>query len=376
MSHRDYAIAVMEGDGIGPEVVEATVRVLGSAAAHHGIRIAFDHLPVGLSAHEQFGSTLPAATLTALETHEASLLGPVTHHLYDTLGTTMPNPSGTLRKRYELFANVRPARSYRNVPNLHDAVDLVIVRENTEGFYADRNVLNGSSEMVITADVTVSLRVITRSASTRVAESAFALARARGRRRNDARIFDRPARVTALHKANVLRRTDGLFLDSVRAVATQYPDVELHDMHADAFALHVLRDPARFDVIVTTNLFGDILSDLTAGMVGGLGLAPGLNVGVDRAMAQATHGSAPDIAGRGIANPVAEILSGAMLLGWLGDRHGDPRLEACQTSIERAIEAALLEPRTRTPDLAGDGTTRTFTDAVIERLATTPGSST
>ena len=366
MSAPAYEVAILEGDGIGSEVVRATEQVLAAATRQADLDLTFVPLPVGLSAFEVHGSTLPTTTLDALQQIEAWLLGPVTHHIYDTTSGQMPNPSGTLRKRFELYANERPARTFSGVRAPFSDVDLVIVRENTEGFYADRNVLNGSSEMVITPDVTVSLRVITRHASTRVAEHAFALARQRSEHRHDGR----PARVTALHKANVLRRTDGLFLDSVRDVAARFPDVELDDLHADAFALHVLRDPGRFDVIVTTNLFGDVLSDLTAGMVGGLGLAPGLNVGSDHAMAQATHGSAPDIAGRGIANPVAEILSGAMLLAWLGRRHGDARLAHCYDSILRAVTAALADASVRTPDLGGNGTTIGFTDAVIARLTT------
>ena len=358
-----HEILVLEGDGIGPEVVGATTRVLAAAAERHGVALAFRDLPVGLRAYEAHGSTLPQETLDALPGREAWLLGPVTHHLYDVHSGTMPNPSGTLRKRFELGGNVRPARSYPGVDALRDDVDLVIVRENTEGFYADRNVLSGSSEMVITEDVAISLRVVTRKASLRVARVAFELAERRAAR------SDRSPRVTALHKANVLRRGDGLFLDACRAVAEDHPAVAFDDVHADAFALHVLKDPARFDVLVTTNLFGDVLSDLTAGLVGGLGLAPGLNVGDDHAMAQATHGSAPDISGKGIANPVAEILSGAMLLSWLGGRHDDPALEAASATIHAAVEATLADPAVRTPDLGGSGTTASFTDALIGRIA-------
>lgn len=357
-----HEILVLPGDGIGPEVVNATTRVLDAAAKAQGVALAFRELPVGLDAYERQGSTLPTETLAALPEREAWLLGPVTHHTYDIDSGTMPNPSGTLRKRFELGANVRPARSYRGVAAMRDDVDLVIVRENTEGFYADRNVLNGSSEMVLTEDVTISLRVITRKASLRVARAAFALAERRAAQ------LGRPGKVTALHKANVLRRGDGLFLDACRSVADDHPNVTFDDVHADAFALHVIKDPSRFDVLVTTNLFGDVLSDLTAGLVGGLGLAPGLNVGEDHAMAQATHGSAPDIAGQGIANPVAEILSGAMLLTWLAGRHDDPALDTAAVRIHDAVAAALTDDAVRTPDLGGRGTTETFTDAVVQEL--------
>jgi 3-isopropylmalate dehydrogenase len=360
---KGYRIIVLPGDGIGPEVIEATVKVIGTAASRNGINLGFEQLPVGLDAYDNYGSTLPQSTIAALEGSEAWLLGPVTHHIYDPTTGSMPNPSGYLRKNYELHANIRPAKSYPGVGALRDDVDLVIVRENTEGFYADRNVLNGSSEMVITKDTVVSLRVITRRASRRVAEQAFELARSRARVHGGKR-----GRVTALHKANVLRLGDGLFLEACREVGEGYPDVELDDVHADAFALHVLRNPSRFDVLVTTNLFGDVLSDLTAGMVGGLGLAPGLNVGENHAMAQATHGSAPDIAGQGISNPVAEILSGAMLLEWLGKRHSDHSLVTASAAIQRAVEFALADPKVRTPDLGGTGTTVTFTEAVVGNL--------
>jgi 3-isopropylmalate dehydrogenase len=360
-----HDILVLPGDGIGPAIVDSTVRVLKAAADACGGRLDFTEAPVGLSAYERLGSTLPRETRDALPRHEGWLLGPVTHHTYDIDSGTMPNPSGTLRKEYELYANVRPARSFPGVPSVRQDVDLVIVRENTEGFYADRNVLNGSSEMVITQDVTVSLRVITRTASERVAEHAFGLAERRASKHG------RRPTVTALHKANVLRRTDGLFLEACRSVAERHPSVTLDDMHADAFCLHVLRDPAQFDVIVTTNLFGDVVSDLTAGLVGGLGLAPGLNVGTDHAMAQATHGSAPDIAGKGIANPTAEILSGAMLIEWLADRHADAALAEAASMVTASVERVLARPHERTPDLGGSGTTESFTAAVIDDLERT-----
>lgn len=357
-----YDIMVMEGDGIGPEIVDATTRVMEAAARKQDLSLRFTPLPVGLKAFEEQGSTLPQETVEILREHEAWLLGPVTHHIYDVHSASMPNPSGFLRKKFELYSNVRPARSYRGVPCLRDDVDLIIVRENTEGFYADRNVLNGSSEMQLSEDMVISLRVVSRKASMRVAEHAFALAESRQE------ALGRQGRVTALHKANVLRRGDGLFLECCEEVSKHHPDIVLDDYHADAFAMHVLKSPARFDVIVTTNLFGDILSDLTAGLVGGLGLAPGINVGVDHAMAQATHGSAPDIAGQGIANPVAEILSGALLLEWLGQRHQDRNLNASAEAIRAAVVQALAQPEAVTPDLSGRGTTASFTSTILNHI--------
>jgi isocitrate/isopropylmalate dehydrogenase len=355
-----YTLAVLHGDGIGPEIVPSTVAVMRAAAERHDVRLVDETLPVGLSAFERSGTTLPPETLERLPTFDGWVLGPVTHHTYD--GPAMPNPSGELRRRFDLYANERPARSLPGVPALRDDVDLVIVRENTEGFYADRNVLDGSSEFRPTADVVVAMRVVTRDACRKVAEHAFRLAQARARGRG------RPGRVTAVHKANVLKRSDGLFLEVVREVAGRHPDVVLDDVLVDAAALHLVRDPGRFDVIVTTNMFGDILSDEAAGLVGGLGLAPGLNAGRHHAMAQATHGSAPDIAGRGVANPTALMLSGAMLLRWLAETRDDPRLAAAADRLDSAVLAALRQPSARTPDLGGTATTAAFARAVAEHV--------
>ncbi len=268
----------------------------------------------------------------------------------------MPNPSAVLRKRFELYANIRPARSFPGVPSLRPDVDVVVVRENTEGFYADRNMLDGSGEFKPTPDTVLSVRVVTRRASERVARAAFELA---SRRSNH---------VTLVHKANVLKLGCGLFLDVCRSVASEYPDVRVDDYHVDAFAMHLIMHPQDFDVVVTTNLFGDILSDEAAGLVGGLGLAPGLNAGDDHAMAQAVHGSAPDIAGQGKANPVASILSLAMLLDWLGSRHGDDAASTAAKKITSAVERVLNAGKTSTPDLGGTATTAEMTDAIVKAM--------
>ena len=305
-----YRLAVMDGDGIGPEVIGAARQVLRAIpGVVSGLDLSTVDLPVGLSAFEAHGTTLPEHTLLELPHCDGWILGPVTTHAYQ--GPAMPNPSAVLRKRFELYANIRPARSFPGVPSLRPDVDVVVVRENTEGFYADRNMLDGSGEFKPTPDTVLSVRVVTRRASERVARAAFELASRRSKH------------VTLVHKANVLKLGCGLFLESCRSVASDYPDVRVDDYHVDAFAMHLIMHPQDFDVVVTTNLFGDVLSDEAAGLVGGLGLAPGLNAGDDHAMAQAVHGSAPDIAGQGKANPVASILSLAMLLDWLGSRHGD-----------------------------------------------------
>ena len=348
-------IGMLPGDGIGPEVTAAAESVLRAAAGLHDLALDLVPLPVGLEAHARLGTTLPDETVAALRDCHGWILGPVTTHAY--AGSSMPNPSAALRKGFELYANVRPARSMPGVRALYDGVDLIVVRENTEGFYADRNVLDGNGEFRPDADTVISVRVITRRACERLARAGFELAR--GRR----------GKVTLVHKANVLRRGDGLFLETCRAVATEYPDVAVDDYHVDAFAMHLVMRPRDFDVIVTTNLFGDILSDEAAGLVGGLGLAPGLNAGEQQAMAQAVHGSAPDIAGRGIANPVALILSTAMLCEWLGQRSGDSTANALGGAIRRAVDDVLAAGEVRTPDLGGAATTEAMAAAVIARLA-------
>ncbi len=356
---RSVTIAVLEGDDIGPEIVPATVEVLDRAASERGVSITWAPLPCGVSAVDEFGGTLPESTLEQLRGIPGWVLGPVSHQNYPGNDPRYVNPSGYLRKNFELYSNIRPSRSWPGVPCLRPDLDLIIVRENTEGFYADRNVLDGNGELRPDRDTVVSVRVVTRRASTRVAKQAFELARRPGRR----------GRVTAVHKSNVLRRGDGLFLECCRAVARDYPDVTLDEWLVDAFAMRLALTPASHDVVVTTNMFGDILSDEAAGLVGGLGLAPGLNVGDQHAMAQAVHGSAPDIAGRGIANPIAEILSGAALLNWLGIREGLPELEGAGADVEAAVASTLARRDRLTPDLGGSSTTQDLTRAIVSRLA-------
>ena len=351
-----YRLAIMDGDGIGPEVI-ASVRTLLAAVNERepAISLIPVDLSIGLSAYEREGNTLPTSTLAALETCDGWILGPLTTHLYE--GTAMPNPSAVLRKHFELFANIRPARSFTGVEALYPHVDVVVVRENTEGFYADRNMWAGSGEFQPAQDTVLSVRVVTQRACERLARAGFELARLRR------------GHVTLVHKANVLRLGCGLFLDTCRAVAVDYPEVRVDDFHVDAFAMHLVMRPANFDVIVTTNLFGDVLSDLSAGLIGGLGLAPGLNAGEERAMAQAVHGSAPDIAGRGIANPIASILSLAQLLDWLGTTHNDMAATNLGARIWKATENVLAEGSVKTPDLGGRATTVEMTEAIVAALA-------
>ncbi len=266
------------------------------------------------------------------------------------------NPSGALRKHFDLYANVRPARAFAAGKAVVPDADLVIVRENTEGFYADRNTFAGTGEFMPSPDVAVTMGIITRPAVERIAVTAFELAR---RRRKH---------LTIVHKANVLRLTMGLFRDVCREVGERYPDVVVDDFHIDAMTVHLVRRGGDFDVLVAENMFGDILSDLTGELAGSLGIAPSLNSSDTRAMAQAAHGSAPDIAGRDVANPIAMILSSAMLLDWLAARHGDERLAEAAVLVDDAVRA-VVEGGTSTRDLGGTATTSSFTAAVVAHLA-------
>ncbi len=348
-----YRIAIMDGDGIGPEVI-GSVRALLAAIplVEPSLELATVDLPVGFAANDRYGSTLPDVTLAELPRCDGWILGPLTTHLYH--GAAMPNPSAVLRTRYELFANIRPARSFPGVASLRSDVDVVVVRENTQGFYADRNMVGGPGEFQPDPNTVLSMRVVTRGASERIARVGFELAR---RRRKH---------VTLVHKANVLRMGCGLFMEACRQVAVDYPDVEVDDFHVDAFAMHLVMRPRDFDVIVTTNLFGDVLSDEAAGLIGGLGLAPGLNAGNDRAMAQAVHGSAPDIAGTGQANPVASILSLAMLLDWLGSRDNDSSASRASERLTTSVERVLAAGTARTPDMGGTSSTIDLTQAIVQ----------
>ncbi len=342
-------LVVMQGDGIGPEITEATMAVLQAANRGFELALAFEPVSIGLAALRMHGTTLPDAAAAAATAAAGVILGPVSHNEYPPLAQGGLNPSGELRKRLDLYANIRPARSRGGFPpRCGSAVDLVIARENTEGFYADRSMFAGSGEFMPTADLALSVRKITRAGSTRIAEVGFALAMRRRRK------------VTAVHKANVLRMSDGLFLECTRAVAARFPQVQYEERIIDAMAALLVRDASPFDVIVTTNMFGDILSDLASEISGSLGLAASLNAGDTHALAQAQHGSAPDIAGTDRANPASLIGSAAMLLAWLGERRNDDRLIRAANSIEAALERAIANPRWRTGDLGGPLGTRAF----------------
>jgi 3-isopropylmalate dehydrogenase len=349
---RTYTLGVLHGDGIGPEIVPAAVRIADAAVEAAGADpIHWRELPLGFKAIDELNEATPKSTLAALAETDGWLLGPHDSAAYPEPFRSELNPSGTIRKHFDLYSNVRPAKAFPGASAVVAGTDLVIMRENTEGFYADRSTYRGTGEFMPTPDTAIALGIITRKACERIAREAFEWA---SRRRK---------RVTIVHKANVLKMTTGLFRDVCREVAQDYPDVTVDDYHIDAMTVHLVRRANEFDVVVTENMFGDILSDLAGELAGSLGIAPSLNASEDRAMAQAAHGSAPDIAGQDRANPIAMILSTAMLFGWLGARHGDDALSRVASLIERGVEDTVAQGIS-TPDMGGNAGCREFAEAV------------
>ncbi|MEP7096131.1 MAG: isocitrate dehydrogenase [Dokdonella sp.] len=331
-------IAVIRGDGIGPEIMDATLRVLDTLK----LGFQYDFVEAGLAALEKCGELLPHATLDAIARHKIALKSPLT----TPVGEGFSSINVVLRKHFDLYANVRPAISFPNTRSrFPESVDLITVRENTEGAYI------GEGQYVSDDGATATLtQKITRRGSERIVRYAFELARRCGRKK-----------VSIVHKANILKSTSGLFLKVAREVAAQYPDIACNELIVDNCCMQLVMRPEQFDVIVTTNLFGDIISDLCAGLVGGLGLAPGANIGADVAIFEAVHGSAPDIAGKGIANPCALLLGAAQMLDYL-------ELPNEATRLRKAIRDTLTARDRVTPDLGGNGSTQSFADAIIIRL--------
>ncbi|HZI78993.1 MAG TPA: isocitrate/isopropylmalate family dehydrogenase [Vicinamibacterales bacterium] len=331
-----HDITLIAGDGIGPEVTGAVVTILEAA----GLQADWDAQVAGVLALERHGETLPTALLDSVRRTKVALKGPVT----TPVGGGFTSVNVGLRKALNLFANLRPVWNLAGVPSRYTGVDLVIVRENTEDLYA-------GLEHEVVPGVVESLKIITAEASTRIARFAFEHARRHGRRR-----------VTAVHKANIMKMSDGLFLRSVREVAAQYPDITCDDRIVDNACMQLVVNPAQFDVLLLPNLYGDIVSDLCAGLVGGLGVVPGANLGTEIGVFEAVHGSAPDIAGKGVANPTALLLSGLLMLRHIGE-HG------IADRIARALGAVLADDQIRTRDLGGSASTAEFTSAVCRRLA-------
>ncbi len=328
-------ITLIPGDGIGPEVTEATVRVLEAS----GAEFEWERHIAGLEAFEATGTPLPEELLESIRTHKVALKGPVT----TPVGKGFRSVNVQLRKALDLFANLRPVVTVPKLPARFEDVDLVVVRENTEGLYSgiEHEVIPGVAE---------SLKIITERASTRIARFAFEYARRQARKR-----------VTVVHKANIMKLSDGLFLECVRKVGEEYPEIECDDRIVDALAMQLVVHPDRFDVLVLPNLYGDIVSDLCAGLVGGLGIVPGANIGEELAVFEAVHGSAPDIAGQNIANPTALIRSGVLMLQHLG-------LQDEASRVHEALQDSLADPSERTRDVGGEANTTEFADAVIRRI--------
>jgi 3-isopropylmalate dehydrogenase len=344
-------IGILLGDDIGLEVVPEAVKVMKAAASRAGLAIDWHPLPIGKAGHEMEGDTLPPTTEAALWNLDGWIMGPIGHAAYPRNDSTWVMPP--VRKKYELFAAVRPSRSYPSVKSIHKDVDIVFLREISEGMLYSETVVAGGPEFRPNDDITVAMRVITRKGSNRVAREAFEIARTRPRKK-----------VTAAHKEPVYRLACGMFAEECRKVAREFPDVKFDEAMIDTISMKLVMAPQQYDVVVTTNQFGDILTDIGAGLVGGLGLAPGLCVGEKQAMAQATHGSAPDIAGRGIANPYAMIASSQMLLAFLGRKHNEPKATAAAGYMQAAIDKVVTEAKHLTTDLGGKAGTREMGDAI------------
>jgi 3-isopropylmalate dehydrogenase len=349
-------LLILPGDGIGPEIVSVAVAALESLDRTHQLGLTLLHRDAGLTTLASEGSTLPDEVARLAKTVDGVLLGPVSTEHYPPADEGGINLSAWFRKTLDLYANIRPSMVRPGVPAHVPEMDLVIVRENTEGFYADRNMAVGSGEFMPSHDMALAIGKLTREGCRRIARTAFELAR---RRRGH---------VTAVHKANVLHLYYGLFLEEVRGVAAEFPEVTLETVIVDAMAALLVRRPGTFDVVVTTNMFGDILSDEASELAGGLGLGASLNAGAAHAVAQAAHGSAPDIAGRDIANPSAFLHSTAMLLDHLSARHGNPALGEAARRLAAATDGLLSKKETRTADLGGDCGTRAFGEALVAVL--------
>jgi 3-isopropylmalate dehydrogenase len=348
-------IVVLPGDGIGPETMAVTVDVLEAVSQKFHLQLELQHDIAGHDSLKLHGATVTPALLEKVRAADGLMLGPMATYDFKDETKGEINPSKFFRKTLDLYANIRPARTFKGMPARLGEFDLVVVRENTEGFYADRNVESGGSEMLITPDVVVSLRRITRVCCERIARSAFELA------------MTRRKKLTLVHKANVLKIGDGMFIEECLRVAKEFPEVAVDDFIVDAMMAHVVRAPQRFDVIVTTNMFGDILSDLTAELSGSLGLGASLNAGFHHAMGQAAHGSAPDIAGQNIANPFSLILSAGQLLRWHGRRSAKPAFIAASAAIEE-FTAAAIAAQEATRDVGGQLGTRETGTAFVNRL--------
>ena len=331
-----HTITLIPGDGIGPEIVAATVRILEAS----GAEFAWETQILGAQALEKYGATLPDAAIESMRRNKIALKGPI----MTPIGKGFTSVNVGLRKALDLYANVRPIKALPNVSCRYPEIDLVIVRENTEDLYA-------GLEHIVVPGVVESIKVITEKASTRISRYAFEYAKDNGRKK-----------VTAVHKANIMKLSDGLFLECFYNVAKDFPEIEADDKIIDNCCMQLVMRPEQFDVMVMENLYGDIVSDLCAGLIGGLGLAPGANIGEQGAVFEAVHGSAPDIAGQGIANPTALLMSAILMLRYIGEKDAAKK-------VEDAMMAVFAEGTVRTKDLGGSANTTDFANAIIEKMS-------
>lgn len=332
-----HKISVIKGDGIGPSLVDATIQVFNKLK----LDFEYDFIEAGITAHEKYGDLLPAKTLQSIAENKIALKGPLT----TPVGEGFKSMNVTLRKKFDLYVNLRPALSFPGVQSRYENIDIITLRENTEGLYSgEGQIIDEQGERA------ESKSVVTRHGSERIIEYAFMLAKKLGRKK-----------ITLVHKANILKSTSGLFLKVGREVAAKHPEMQLHEMIVDNCCMQLVMNPYQFDIIVTTNLFGDIISDLAAGLVGGLGMAPAANLGHDVAIFEAVHGSAPDIAGKNIANPSSVMLAGAMMLDHMGYLKESKK-------ITEAIKDAIAKKDRVTKDLGGIHGTTDFTQAILDRL--------
>jgi isocitrate/isopropylmalate dehydrogenase len=350
-------LLLLPGDGIGSEISAVTRAVVEAVDQRFSLGIEIDQREIGFSALEAEGTTLPGTVMEAAASADAVILGPVDSAAYPRPEEGGINPSAAFRKTFDLYANIRPAKARPGVGAMAPGIDLVLVRENTEGFYADRTMFAGSGEFMPTPDLAMAVRKITRDGSYRIGHAAAEIAIGRERRK-----------LTIVTKSNVLTLSDGLFRDCCLEAAKEYPGLEVEEIHVDAMASLLIRTPEAFDVVVTTNMFGDILSNLASELAGGLGLGPSINAGDGRAIAQASHGSAPDLAGADVANPSGLVASTGMLLDWLAEQSDSNALREAARVIDDAVNTALSNPATRTIDLGGSMGTRAFGAALVAEI--------
>lgn len=330
-----YNITLIPGDGIGPEVINAAKLVLENC----GISFVWDIVEAGENAIKEYGTPLPQNVIDSISKNKIALKGPVT----TPIGTGFKSVNVTLRQTFDLYANVRPVKTFKGIPSRYENIDLIIVRENSEDLYK-------GIEHMVGDDAAESIKIITRKASERIADFAFKLA-----------VNEKRKKVTSVHKANIMKCTDGLFINCSRKIAQNYPEIEYEEMIVDAMSMKLVLSPEKYDVLVMPNLYGDILSDLAAGLVGGLGMVPGANIGLDTAIFEPVHGSAPDIAGKNKANPTAAILSAVMMLKYIGEF-------AAASKIENALSLVLNNEKYRTFDVGGNTKTIEFAQAVVEYM--------